>query len=69
MCVSRSRVELSVTPWTVPARLLCPWNSPGKNTGVGCHSLLGGDLADPGIEARSPALQADFYQLTYQGSK
>ena len=21
-------------------RLLCPWNSPGKNTGVGCHSLL-----------------------------
>ena len=25
-----------------PARLLCPWNSPGKNTGVGCHSLLQG---------------------------
>ena len=23
-----------------PARLLCPWNSPGKDTGVGCHSLL-----------------------------
>ena len=22
-----------------PARLLCPWDSPGKNTGVGCHSL------------------------------
>ena len=21
---------------------LCPWNSPGKNTGVGCHSLLQG---------------------------
>ena len=21
-------------------RLLCPWNSPGKNTGKGCHSLL-----------------------------
>ena len=21
-------------------RLLCPWNSPGKNTGMGCHSLL-----------------------------
>ena len=20
---------------------LCPWNSPGKNTGVGCHSLQG----------------------------
>ena len=23
-----------------PARLLCPWHSPGKNTGVGCHVLL-----------------------------
>ena len=23
-----------------PSRLLCPWDSPGKNTGVGCHSLL-----------------------------
>ena len=23
-----------------PARLLCPWDSPGKNTGVGCHALL-----------------------------
>ena len=23
-----------------PARLLCPWGSPGENTGVGCHSLL-----------------------------
>ena len=23
-----------------PARLLCPWNSPGNNTGVGCHFLL-----------------------------
>ena len=21
-------------------RFLCPWNSPGKNTGVDCHSLL-----------------------------
>ena len=25
-----------------PTRLLCPWNSPGKNTGVGSHSLLQG---------------------------
>ena len=23
-----------------PARLLCPWDSPDKNTGVGCHALL-----------------------------
>ena len=25
-----------------PVRLLCPWDSPGKNTGVGCHVLLQG---------------------------
>ena len=25
-----------------PARLLCPWDSPGKNTEVGCHFLLQG---------------------------
>ena len=29
-----------VTLWAEPARLLCPWDSPGKNTGVGCHFLL-----------------------------
>ena len=23
-----------------PTRLLCPWDSPGKNTGVGCYFLL-----------------------------
>ena len=23
-----------------PARIFCPWDSPGKNTGVGCHVLL-----------------------------
>ena len=25
-----------------PARLLCPWDSRGKNTGGGCHCLLQG---------------------------
>ena len=27
-------------PWNVACGLLCPWNSPGANTGVGCHFLL-----------------------------
>ena len=39
--------------------LLCPWKSPGKNTRVGCHFLLQGNLPNPGIEPGSPALQAD----------
>ena len=34
-------------------------DSPGKNTGVGCHFLLQGDLPNPGIEPGSLALQTD----------
>ena len=29
----------SETPWTV-AWILCPWDFPGRNTGLGCHFLL-----------------------------
>ena len=42
-----------------PHGLYSPWNSPGLNTGVGSHSLLQGDLPNPGIEPRSPVLQAE----------
>ena len=35
-----SHVQLCVTPQTEPTRLPQPWDSPGKNTGVGCHFLL-----------------------------
>ena len=35
-----SHVRLCVTPQMRPTRLPHPWNSPGKNTGVGCHFLL-----------------------------
>ena len=30
-------------------RLLCPWDSPGKNTGVGCHCLLQGIFLTHGM--------------------
>jgi len=52
-------VSDSATPWTVATRFLCPWNSLGKNTGVGCCSHFQGIFLTPGIESRSPALQAD----------
>ena len=35
-----SCVRLCATHRQQPTRLLCPWDSPGKNTGVGCHFLL-----------------------------
>ena len=44
MCVSHSVMSDSLGPHGLyglyPSRLLCPWNSPGKTTGVGCHFLL-----------------------------
>ena len=35
-----SRVRHCLTPRWQPTRLPHPWDSPGKNTGVGCHFLL-----------------------------
>ena len=41
VCVSRSVVSNSLRPHGLqPTRFLCPWDSPGKSTGVGCHFLL-----------------------------
>ena len=44
--------------------LLCPWNSPGKNTAVGCHSLLQGIFltqeSNPHL-LTSPALACGFF--------
>ena len=37
---SLSRVRLLATRGLQPTRLLCPWDFPGKSTGVGCHCLL-----------------------------
>ena len=67
-CVlSQSRVWLFGTPWTV-ARLLCPWDSPGKDTGVGCHALLQGifptQRSNPGLLHCSWIL----YHLSHHGS-
>ena len=35
-----SRVRLCVTPQTAAHQAARPWDSPGKNTGVGCHFLF-----------------------------
>ena len=37
-----SCVQLFVTPWTVAHQASLSWDSPGKNTGVGCYALLQG---------------------------
>ena len=50
-----------------PNGLYSPWDSPGQNPGVGSLSLLQG-IFNPGIEPRSPTLQADSQQPSHQGS-
>ena len=48
--------------------MVCPQDSPGKNTGVGSQPFPSpGDLPDPGIELMSPALQEILYHLNLQG--
>ena len=37
-----SHAPLIATLWTVARQALCPWDFPGKNTGVSCHFLLQG---------------------------
>ena len=60
MCVSHPAVADSLPPHGLPAtRLLCPWNSPGKNTGVGLPFPSPGALPNPGVKPQSLALQTD----------
>ena len=44
-----------------PTRFLCPWNSPGKNTGVGSNSLLQGILPTQGSNPGLPQCRQIFY--------
>ena len=48
-----------------PHGLYGPWNSPGQNTGVDLFPDPG-NLPNPGIEPRSPTLQADSLQAEPQ---
>ena len=47
-----------------PARLFCPWDSPGKSTRVGCHALLQGIFPTQAVNLcliMSPALTGRFF--------
>ena len=68
---SEESVSLSVMSYSLwphglePARLLCPWNSLGKNTGVGCHSLLQGIFPTQGSNLHFKPIP---YCLSHRGS-
>ena len=69
-CVSHSVVSNSATPWTIGfySRLLCPWNSPDKNTGVGCHALFQGIFPTQGSNLGLLHCRQILYRLSHQGS-
>ena len=67
---SRSVVSYSLSPhglWTT--RLLSPWGSPGKNTGVDCHFLLQGIVPTQGSNLHLLHWQADSLPLSPLGSQ
>ena len=49
-----------------PARLLCPWNFPGMNTGVGCHALLQEIFPTQGSKPGLLHCRQIFYCLSHQ---
>ena len=63
LCVSRSVMSDSLQPHGLhPARLLWPWDSPGKNTGVGHHALLQGIFPTQGLNPRLLHCRHILYQ-------
>ena len=70
-------IWLFATPWTIASRFLCPWDSPGqntglvqfKNTGVGCYFLLQGTFLTQGSNPCLPVLAAWFFTTVHLGSR
>ena len=63
--------QLCPTLWPhglYPTRLLSPWNSPGKNTGVCSHFLLQGIFPTQGLNLALPYCRLILYHLNHQGS-
>ena len=67
-------VSCSVLPHSLqpsgqePTRLLCPWNFPDKNTGVGSHSLLQEIFPIQGLSLGLLHCRQVHYHLSHQGS-
>ena len=62
---SLNHVLLFATCGLEPTRLLYPWGFPGKNTGVGCHSLLQGIFPTQGLNPHLLNLLPWHYHLCH----
>ena len=61
-------VSCSAMSNSLPTMLLCPWNSPGWNTGVGCHFLLQGIFPTQGSNLGLLHCRQILYYLSHKGS-
>ena len=53
LCCACPQSCLTLQPYGLqPARLLCAWDSPGRNTGAGCHSLFQAVFLTQGLNLR-----------------
>ena len=66
--LSLSVMSDSATPWTVAFQAPLSVDSPGKNTGVGCHFLLQGIFPTQGLNSSLLLWQADSLPLSHLGS-
>ena len=66
VCVSRSVMSDSAIPQTVARQAPRPWNSPGKNTGVGSHSLFQGIFSTQGSNPSLLHCRQILYHLSHQ---
>ena len=68
-CESHSIVSDSLGRYRLQlTSLLCPWNSPGRNTGVGSHSLIQRIFPTQGLNPGLPHHRQILYQLSPLGS-
>ena len=66
---NRSVVSDSSQPHGLqPTRLLCPWDFPGRSTGMGCHCLLQGIFPTQGLNLCLLPCRRIIYHLSHQGS-
>ena len=69
VCVGHSIVPDSWRPHgRQSTRLLCPWSSPGKNFGVGCHAFLQGIFLIRGLNPGLLHCRQILRCLSHQGS-
>ena len=62
-------VQSCPTLYKKPTRFLDPWNSPGKNTGMGSRSLLQGIFLTQGSNQGLLHCRQILYLLRHQGSQ